>query len=173
MSNDQKTVVITGASQGIGQTTAQRFMREGWRVITCARRGLPENLERQENWRYHFQVDLQGREAVLDFIKDVRDILAGAPLHALVNNAGVSPKTPFKERLGILNGSIEGWRDVFELNFFAPLRLSRGFAGDLAKSKGAGGEYYVHRWTLRPPLRGFGLLHLQGGPIGLDAGDGG
>lgn len=137
MSTDQKTVVISGTSRGIGQTTALRFMQEGWRVITCARGPLPQDLAREPNWAHHFQIDLTGREAVDGFLRDVKAILGGAPLHALVNNAGVSPKTPFKERLGILNGSIDGWRDVFELNFFAPLRLGRGFAGDLARSKGA------------------------------------
>jgi NAD(P)-dependent dehydrogenase (short-subunit alcohol dehydrogenase family) len=137
MSTDQKTVVISGTSRGIGQTTALRFMQEGWRVITCARGPLPQDLAREPNWAHHFQIDLTGQEAVDGFLRDVKAILGGAPLHALVNNAGVSPKTPFKERLGILNGSIDGWRDVFELNFFAPLRLARGFAGDLARSKGA------------------------------------
>lgn len=137
MNSDQKTVVISGTSRGIGQTTALRFMREGWRVITCARGPLPEDLPREDNWAEHFQIDLTGRESLDGFIKEVRRRLDGAPLHAVVNNAGVSPKTPFKERLGILNGSIDGWRDVFELNFFAPLRLGRGFAADLAKAKGA------------------------------------
>ena len=45
-----------------------------------------------------------------------------------VNNAAVSPKTPFKERLGCLNGDVATWREVFELNFFTPLVLARGFA---------------------------------------------
>ena len=44
---------------------------------------------------------------------------------------------PIKERLGCLNGDIEAWRQVFELNFFAPLRLSRGLAAALARGKGA------------------------------------
>jgi NAD(P)-dependent dehydrogenase (short-subunit alcohol dehydrogenase family) len=37
----------------------------------------------------------------------------------------------------VLNGSIEGWKEVFELNFFAPLRLARGFAAKLHKGRGA------------------------------------
>ena len=49
----------------------------------------------------------------------------------------MSPKTPYKERLGCLNGDLDAWKDVFELNFFAPLRLSRGFAGALHRGKGA------------------------------------
>ena len=71
------------------------------------------------------------------FITEALAVLQGAPLQALVNNAGVSPKTPYKERLGCLNGDLEGWREVFELNFFAPLTLARGFAKPLARAKGA------------------------------------
>ena len=58
------------------------------------------------------------------------------PLDALVNNAGMSPKTPYKERLGCLNGDIADWRRVFELNFFTPIILARGFASALAKGPG-------------------------------------
>lgn len=131
-----KTVVITGTSRGIGQVTALRFMKEGWRVISCARGPLPDDLMRDDNWQHHLQVDLGAGDAVDVLIREVKAILNGDPLHALVNNAGVSPKTPFKERLGILNGPIDGWRAVFELNFFTPLRLARGFAADLHKGKG-------------------------------------
>ena len=53
-----------------------------------------------------------------------------------INNAAVSPKTDYQERLGCLNGDIEGWRRVFDLNLFAPLMLCRGFAGAL--NRGAG-----------------------------------
>ena len=47
------------------------------------------------------------------------------------------PRPPFKERLGCLNGDLDAWRSVFELNLFAPLKLSRGFAAALHKGKGA------------------------------------
>jgi NAD(P)-dependent dehydrogenase (short-subunit alcohol dehydrogenase family) len=39
--------------------------------------------------------------------------------------------------LGCLNGDIDAWRDVFELNFYAPLKLGRGFAAALHKGGGA------------------------------------
>ena len=54
-----------------------------------------------------------------------------------MNNAAISPKTSFKERLGVLNGDVDAWREVFELNFFAPLILARGFAKPLHKGKGS------------------------------------
>jgi NAD(P)-dependent dehydrogenase (short-subunit alcohol dehydrogenase family) len=133
----QKNVVITGASKGIGQAIALRFMREGWRVITCARGEVPSTVPRAANWQDHILADLTNSDGVEAFIKAIKECLGGEPLHGLINNAGVSPKTPFKERLGILNGPIEGWRAVFELNFFAPLRLARGLASDLHKAHGS------------------------------------
>lgn len=137
MDTSRKTAIVTGASQGIGHVTAMRFLREGWRVITCARQDIPEHCRRDRNWAHHVPTDLADPDSLDAFVTKVQGILDGAPLHALVNNAGVSPKTPFKERLGVLNGSIDGWKQVYELNFFAPLKLSRGFASALHKGKGA------------------------------------
>ena len=67
---------------------------------------------------------------------EAKDFLDG-PLHALVNNAGVWPKSPTRERLGTLNGDIEDWHRVFHLNFLVPLILSRAFAAALARGNGA------------------------------------
>ncbi|MGB0696843.1 MAG: SDR family NAD(P)-dependent oxidoreductase [Rhodospirillaceae bacterium] len=133
----EKTVIITGASQGIGHAIASRFLTEGWRIITCARREVPPECRRDTAWSAHFPVDLSDPSALDGFAKQVLDHLDGKPLHALINNAGVSPKTAFKERLGVLNGGIDEWKKVYELNFFAPLRLARAFAGPLGRAKGS------------------------------------
>ena len=132
-----KTVVITGASRGIGHVTARRFLAEGWRVITCARAAAPPECKRDPNWAHHIVADLADPASAESFVAEARRLLGDDPLHSLINNAGVSPKTPYKERLGVLNGPIDGWKQVFELNFFAPLRLARGFASALHKGKGA------------------------------------
>ena len=132
-----KTLILTGASQGIGHATVSYFSDRGWRVITCARRDVPADCRRDPNWSHHIAADLSKKEDMQRFITEALAVLQGAPLQALVNNAGVSPKTPYKERLGCLNGDLEGWREVFELNFFAPLTLARGFAKPLARAKGA------------------------------------
>jgi NAD(P)-dependent dehydrogenase (short-subunit alcohol dehydrogenase family) len=132
-----KTVVISGASRGIGHAIARRFLAEGWRVITCARAAIPDECRRDRNWAHHIVADLADPASADAFVAEARRVLGDDPLHALINNAGVSPKTPYKERLGVLNGSIDGWKQVFELNFFAPLRLARGFASQLHRGKGA------------------------------------
>jgi len=132
-----KTVMLTGASRGIGHATVQRFSNEGWRVITCSRDNVPEECKRDPNWSHHIPADLSDPDQLKGMIEEALAELGGDPLHALVNNAAVSPKTAFKERLGCLNGEIAEWRRVFELNFFAPLVLARGFAAPLTKAKGS------------------------------------
>ena len=130
-------MVLTGASRGIGHATVKRFSDESWRIITCSREVVPEECQRDPNWTHHITADLARPEETDRFIEEANRLIGDGPLEALINNAAVSPKTSFKERLGCLNGDVEAWRDVFELNFFAPLVLARGFATALAKGKGA------------------------------------
>ena len=137
MPNRDKTVVLTGASRGIGHATVKYFSDKGWRIVTCSREDIPAECKRDPNWTHHIVADLASEASAERFVAEALDILGDRPLHALVNNAAVSPKTPFNERLGCLNGEIAAWRDVFELNFFAPLLLVRGLATPLAKGKGA------------------------------------
>ena len=132
MAKKRRNLVLTGASRGIGHATVKRFSDEGWRIVTCSRDDVPEHCKRDPNWTDHVPTDLVDGGSVEAFIARALTLLDGRPLHALVNNAAVSPKTTFKERLGCLNGTMERWREVFELNFFAPLTLARGFAQALA-----------------------------------------
>ncbi len=136
MSVERKTILLTGASRGIGHATVKRFSDAGWRVITSSREAVPPECKRDPNWTQHITADLSQTQAVEGFIGAVLQELGAAPLGALVNNAGVSPKTPFKERLGCLNGDLADWRQVFQLNFFTPVMLARGLAGPLSKGRG-------------------------------------
>lgn len=137
MDTQRPTILLTGASRGIGHATVALFMERNWRIITCAREKPPPECGRDPRWSHHIVADLGTAEGQRGFIAEANAILGDGPLHALINNAGVSPKTPFKERLGCLNGDLDGWRAVFELNFFAPLVLARGLAAALHRGKGA------------------------------------
>ncbi len=131
------TLVLTGASRGIGHATVKRFGEAGWRVITCSREDVPADCRRDPAWSHHIMADLSDPASLAHFVDAALAALGTDGLNALVNNAGVSPKTPIKERLGCLNGDLAAWREVFELNFFAPLALARGLAAPLARAKGA------------------------------------
>jgi len=137
MADERKTLVLTGASRGIGHATVKRFSDSGWRVITCSRDKVPAECKRDSNWTEHITADLAEPAEVERFVLETKRLLGPSGLNALVNNAGVSPKTEHHERMGCLNGDIAAWRDVFELNFFAPLALCRGFASVLHEGKGS------------------------------------
>jgi NAD(P)-dependent dehydrogenase (short-subunit alcohol dehydrogenase family) len=132
-----RRLVLTGASRGIGHATVKRFMREGWEVVTVSREAPPPECGRDPRWSLHVTADLSVPADRDRLVAEIDARFGDAPLHALVNNAGVSPKTGYKERLGVLHGPLDDWRSVFELNFYAPIALARGFAAALAKGKGA------------------------------------
>jgi NAD(P)-dependent dehydrogenase (short-subunit alcohol dehydrogenase family) len=137
MAGGTRTLLLTGASRGIGHATVQRFSEAGWRIITTSREDVPPECKRDPNWTAHIPADLGAADEVERFVKEALALIGDGALDALVNNAGVSPKTPFHERLGCLNGALDDWREVFQLNFFAPLTLARGLAMPLARAKGA------------------------------------
>ena len=137
MAGNHKTILLTGASRGIGHATVKRFSGAGWRVVTSSREEVPAECKRDPNWTEHITADLSEPQAVEGFIGAVKHYLGDEPLDALVNNAGISPKSPVEGRLGCLNGDLADWRHVFQLNFFTPLSLARGLSQNLAKGKGA------------------------------------
>lgn len=137
MADVAKSIVLTGASRGIGHATVKRFSEAGWRVITCSREDIPDDCRRDPNWTHHILTDLADRQSVDEFINRANDVLGDGGLNALINNAAQSPKTPYKERLGSLNGSLDDWREVYDLNLFAPLALARGFAAALHRAEGS------------------------------------
>src|SRR5271155_4360294 len=104
--SERKTLLLTGASRGIGHATVQRFSDAGWRVITSSREDVPAECKRDPNWTHHIPADLGDPAEVERFAREAARLIGDGALDALVNNAGVSPKTPFRERLGCLNGDI-------------------------------------------------------------------
>ena len=134
---ERRTLILTGASRGIGHATVKRFASAGWRVITCSRHAFPENCPWAAGPEDHVQVDLGDFNDTLRAAKEMRERLGDGKLHALVNNAATSPKGPRGERLGVLASDMELWRRVFEVNLFAIVWLARGLIEQLAAAKGA------------------------------------
>jgi NAD(P)-dependent dehydrogenase (short-subunit alcohol dehydrogenase family) len=87
----------------------------------------------------HIQVDLADVQDTIEAIAEIKRRLEpeGGMLHALVNNAGISPKGPGGARLSSLDTSIESFQKVFQVNFFAPMMLARGLQDQLTAAKGS------------------------------------
>lgn len=131
--NTKPTVLITGASAGIGSVYADRFARRGHDLVLVARDGARLNtLARRLRDQYRIDVDVlaadltvaAGIEAVEARLRD--DVRIGI----LVNNAGVAARGAFHEQTpGDLSALIS-------LNALALTRLSRAIAPRLVRAGG-------------------------------------
>lgn len=133
----RRTMLLTGASRGIGHATVKRFSAAGWRVISCSRQPFPENCPWEMGEQDHIQIDLADPKNTMEAIDEVKRRLEGGRLDALVNNAGISPKGEGGARLSTLDTSIDIWQNVFQVNFFAPVMLARGLQDELQTAKGS------------------------------------
>ena len=91
---EQKTLVLTGASRGIGHATVKRFGREGWRVLTCSRHPFDPRCPWPNGEANHVQIDLASPDKTIAALEGIKKTLGGK-LHALVNNAGIARDSMF------------------------------------------------------------------------------
>jgi NAD(P)-dependent dehydrogenase (short-subunit alcohol dehydrogenase family) len=133
----RRTLLLTGASRGIGHATVKRFSSAGWRVITCSRHPFPEQCPWEAGPEDHIQVDLADPEDTEAAIAEIRRHLETGQLQALVNNAAISPKADGGARLGSIDTVLDVWMHVFRVNFFAPIMLARGLIDELKAAKGS------------------------------------
>jgi len=132
-----QTIVLTGASRGIGHATAKLFTQNGWRVITCARTEVPDLCPFTQKNQDHFIIDFSSPDAVNSGLERLRLLLKDEPLHALVNNAGISPKFEDGSRLDTFTTEGSVWEEVLQVNLLAPAAFTRALATSLKNGKGA------------------------------------
>ena len=137
--SERRTLILTGASRGIGHATVKRFSTAGWRVITCSRQPFPEDCPWDAGPDDHIVLDLASSVDTHAAIAVMKEKLKaqGSKLHALVNNAAISPKKPDGGRLNTIETDEQDWKTVFQVNFFGPIMLARGLMDDLVAAKGA------------------------------------
>ncbi|MCQ4162033.1 SDR family oxidoreductase [Roseomonas sp. GC11] len=134
---DTRVLLLTGASRGIGHATVKLFGERGWRILTVSRQPFSEACPWPGGKADHIQADLADLGAVEPLAEEVRRRLPGGRLHALVNNAGISPKGPGGTRLGVRESDAETWTRVLNVNLVSTSLLARALLPELEAAKGA------------------------------------
>ena len=137
ISGDKPAVVVTGASRGIGHAIVKYFYDQGWDVITMARTPFSTVCPWAEGIVRHVTVDLSDNRSIEAATENLFELLGGNGLHALVNNAGISPKLPDGSRMTASKTDIETFMSVQQVNLIAPLLLSQKLLSRLQQAQGA------------------------------------
>ena len=137
MSEEQKIMLLTGASRGIGHATVKVFQERGWRLLTVSRQPFSEECRWPSAREAHVQADLSDLSRIGELADIVRERLPNGRLHAMINNAGISPKGPHGSRLGVLSTDAETWMHVLNVNLVSTALLVRALTEELSAGKGS------------------------------------
>ncbi|KAF1721851.1 SDR family oxidoreductase [Pseudoxanthomonas wuyuanensis] len=135
---EEKVVVVTGASSGIGEATARLLAQRGARVVLAARRTdrlqkLAADIQAQGGQARYSAVDVTRLEDVQDLIAFAQEQFGRVDV--VVNNAGVMP-------LSVLDAlKIDEWNRMIDVNIRGVLH---GIAAGLPLMKAQGGGHFVN-----------------------------
>jgi NAD(P)-dependent dehydrogenase (short-subunit alcohol dehydrogenase family) len=126
------TILITGASRGLGLEFTRQYLTEGWAVIAACRnpgaaRGLRDLELKSKGALTVVEIDVTDGASV----KRAAGRLQGRAIDVLVNGAGVYGGSG--QRLGSLD--YEEWRQVLEVNLLGPARMCEAFLDGLERSE--------------------------------------
>lgn len=122
---ERRTVVVTGASRGLGLASATHLYKRGWRVVG-AMRSPDVGLERlrvatgaaaDDGRLVGVRLDLDDPASIVAAARDI-EVAVGAP-DALVHNAGIAAVGCVEEM------PFEVWERLFRTNLFGPVRLTQ------------------------------------------------
>jgi len=137
MTETKPVLLLTGASRGIGHATVKLFQERGWRILTVSRQPFSPECRWESAKESHIQADLGDLAGIERLAATVRERLADGKLHALVNNAGISPKGPGGKRLGVLESDATVWMQVLNVNLVSTALLARALMPELEKARGS------------------------------------
>lgn len=132
MVNESQTILVTGASRGLGLEFARQYAADGWNVLAACR-APGEAAELQG-----LAVGSGGRVQVVALdvtdaasVKNAAARLAEVPIDLLINNAGVG--SPKGQKIGSLDYA--AWQRVLDTNTLGPMRVVEAFLGNVEKGR--------------------------------------
>ncbi len=112
-----KTIVVTGASKGIGYETSLKLLNKGHKIIAIARTSKKLTaLQKESNSELLIPIasDITSEKSLIQLQKIVSN---NHPIDGLINNAGILANKPFMET------SEQDWKKIFDVNLHGPVRL--------------------------------------------------
>lgn len=148
-----RSVVVTGASTGIGWATAKLLLARGFRVFGSVRKAADaERLQKEFGANFTpLLFDVTDEAAVLAAAREVRAALNGETLAGLVNNAGIAVAGP------VLELAADEFRHQMDVNVIGPVIATQAFGpllGAEASLKGSKGR-----------IANVSRYHLQSGNV--------
>ncbi|MCP4561536.1 MAG: SDR family oxidoreductase [Bosea sp.] len=128
-----QTWMITGANRGIGLALTMELLRRGDHVVAAARDpwggALAELAGVHVGQLTPLELDVTSDKSVAA----AKQVFDGRPIDVLVNNAGVYGP---RDRQTALDMDFKAWREVFEVNVYAPLRVAQAFLPNVEAGSG-------------------------------------
>jgi NAD(P)-dependent dehydrogenase (short-subunit alcohol dehydrogenase family) len=123
MATDQKYVVVTGVSSGIGRAIALDLITAGYTVFGSVRRieDASALVEQGKGQFIPLLFDVTDEAGIARAVAEVRQQVGSVGLAGLVNNAGINVSGPF------LHQPAEQFRQIIEINFLGLVAVTRAF----------------------------------------------
>lgn len=127
-----KSILITGASSGIGRATSLRLADFGWRIFATVRNQADgDDLRARLGRRVQVvPLDVSQAASIRDAATQVEQALGGLGLDALLNNAGIGTVGPVEFTRP------ETLRRIFEVNLFGQVEMIQTFLPLVRKARG-------------------------------------
>lgn len=167
-----KTVLITGASSGIGESTALLLLRAGFKVYAAARR-VEKMKGIEQNGVTTIALDVTQEESIVNCVKTIQD--KEGSIDVLINNAG------YGSYGAVEDVPLEEARRQFEVNIFGLARLTQlvlpkmreNHYGKIVNISSMGGRIYTPfgAWyhATKHALEGWSdCLRVETKPFGID-----
>jgi NAD(P)-dependent dehydrogenase (short-subunit alcohol dehydrogenase family) len=123
----KKSILITGASSGIGMASTLLFSKNGYRVFATYRSSKDENKLRAIAGVHPLKMDVTDTAAIDDVFQEISGIVGDDGLYAIINNAGITYTAPFEL------ADEKRARQVMEVNVMAPYKITQAFIPLLKK----------------------------------------
>ena len=126
---ENKKVLLTGASGGIGKALSQKFINNGANLIFTSSNNdkLDELRNLYGDVHSYYLLDLSKKENLIDNIKNIRE--NNKDIDIIINNAGIT-----KDNL-LLRMSVEQWQEVIDTNLSSSFYIIKNILQDMVKNR--------------------------------------